>query len=104
MAAGGSIRVSVPEMQQAERDMRTLASEIAAIRTRLLGINTRLQGAYDGQAARSFDQFARGTAARNLQQVSQMCTETAGGLRTTLTRFQTEDRTLAGVFNAPAGS
>ena len=96
----GMLRVSVADMERAEARCRALSQEIERCRREAIAMNADLQAVYEGQAARSFDAFVQQTASPVLTQVSQMCDETARGIRNTLTEFMAADRSLAGVFRA----
>ncbi|MCL2596027.1 MAG: WXG100 family type VII secretion target [Promicromonosporaceae bacterium] len=93
------IRVSPEQMDAAAREIDGLADRIGQCRADALRLNQTLQAAYDGKSAQAFDQFITGTASTALQNMSNMCAETARGIRHTLTQFTSADSTLAGVFN-----
>ena len=97
--SGAGIRVSPEQMNAAATQIDGLAQRIAECRADAIRLNQTLQAAYDGKSAQAFDQFITGTASTALQNMSSMCTETARGIRHTLTQFTSADSTLAGVFN-----
>jgi len=92
------IRVSVEEMQTAATRCNQLAQKIAECKQECIALNNQLQGAWDGQAAASFDTFVTGTATRVLDDCSQMCYETSRAITHTCAQFTEADSTLSQTF------
>ena len=94
----GIIKVSVEEMQAAATRSDQLAQKIAECRQECIALNQQLQGAYEGESARAFDEFINATAAPILERTSEMCSDTARGIRHTCEQFTQADSTLSGTF------
>ena len=92
------IKVSVEEMGVAANRCDTLANKIEECRQECIALNQQLQAAYEGESARAFEDFVNSTATRVLGQCSEMCSETARGIRHTCEQFSQADRTLSGTF------
>jgi WXG100 family type VII secretion target len=94
----GMLRVSPEEMEAAALECAGLAEEIEACKERALQMNLRLQEVYEGEAARSFEDFIVNDASPILLRTSEMCEEIAGALRHTAREFADADSAMAGMF------
>ena len=93
-----TLRVSVDEMQAAATRCDALVRKIAECCQECISLNAQLQGVWEGEAARQFDQFVVATASPILDRCSEMCGDTARGIRHTCDQFVQADNSLSGVF------
>ena len=96
--AGPTLKVSVEEMQSAASRCQQLEQKIAECRQELVAMNQQLQGMWEGESARAFEEFVNGTAAPILGRCSEMCADTARGITQTCQQFADADKTLSGAF------
>jgi WXG100 family type VII secretion target len=94
----GRIVIDYEEMRAAYAELNSLAEAIDGIEYRMNALNQKLQAAYEGQSAVAFDEFVYQVAKPNLNKVSDMCTQTANGIKNTLNEFDGADKTLSGTF------
>jgi len=94
----GVLRVSPEEMEAAAVECAALSEEISSCQERAVRMNTRLQEVYEGESARSFEDFIVNDASPVLTRTSEMCDEVAAALRQTARGFEEADSSLAGVF------
>jgi len=94
----GMLKVSPEEMESAAVECAALSEEIASCKERAVRMNERLQEVYEGESARSFEDFIVNDASPVLLRTSEMCEEMAQALRQTARQFEEADSTLAGAF------
>jgi len=87
------------ELGNAASGCSSLAVELDQCRTKLIQICDAVRaGGWEGAAANEFETYCKGTAAKVLDECSQMCEQTSRAIINTCEQFTSADDTLSNAY------